>query len=102
MCETFAERLKKMRKKRGLTQKELAKKFNLTKSSFSSYENGNNYPQCDKLIKMADFFEVSVDYLLGRIEIENYNKRENKYFNLNEDTLDIVINILNDLKKSST
>lgn len=53
-----------MRKKAGLTQEELAKKLNVTRSALSQYELGTREPNYDLLLKIADFFEVTVDYLL--------------------------------------
>lgn len=70
---TFSERLKELRKERKITQKELADIFFITKSAVSKYENGVNTPENKLLQNMADYFEVSTDYLLGRT-----NKRDNK------------------------
>lgn len=63
---TFAERLKELRKEKRITQEKLADRFFITKSAISKYENGVNTPENKLLQDMADFFEVSVDYLLGR------------------------------------
>ncbi|MEC1177307.1 helix-turn-helix transcriptional regulator [Metasolibacillus meyeri] len=59
-------RLKALRIKKNLTQKQLAEKINVTNVSVSGYESGNRTPDTDTLQLIADFFEVSTDYLLGR------------------------------------
>lgn len=61
-------RLKKLRTEKKLTQTELGKIINVTKVSISGYENGNRAPDTDTLKKIADYFEVSTDYLLGRTD----------------------------------
>lgn len=58
-------RLKEIRIKRGLTQKELSEKLNIKQNTISSYEIGAIQPSIENLIKLADLLEVSVDTLLG-------------------------------------
>lgn len=70
---TFADRLVKLmeeRKERKITQAELGEKLNLTRQAISSYITGASHPDCDKLLKIADFFNVSTDFLLGKTEVE--------------------------------
>lgn len=62
----FGTILRNLRKKNGLTMKELGARFNLAESTISGYENGTRKPDSETMEKIADFFEVSVDYLLGR------------------------------------
>src|SRR5690625_1517924 len=57
-----------MRTKKKITQEELGRKVNVTKVSISGYENGNRNPDTDTLQKLADYFNVSTDYLLGRTD----------------------------------
>lgn len=64
----LGSRLKKLRIEKKLTQEELGKIVNVTKVSISGYENGNRNPDTETLENLADFFEVSVDYLLGRTD----------------------------------
>ena len=61
----FAERLRELRRSRSLTQKELGIKIGLSKAVVSKYETGMGYPSFDILIRIAQFFGVSTDYLLG-------------------------------------
>jgi len=69
--ETFGERLKRLRKKRNLDQTALANIVGLTQGAISLYERGERDPSTDTLAKLADFFDVSVDYLVGRCAVEN-------------------------------
>jgi transcriptional regulator with XRE-family HTH domain len=62
----FSERLKQLRTNKELTQRELAKLLNLSNGSIAMYETGKREPDFNILEKIADFFNVSVDYLLGR------------------------------------
>ncbi|MBQ3220337.1 MAG: helix-turn-helix transcriptional regulator [Clostridia bacterium] len=59
-------KLKELRLQNDKTQAELAKKLNISRQVYSNYENLINEPSLELLVKMADFFECSVDYLLGR------------------------------------
>lgn len=59
---------KDLRKSKSLTQMELAKLFNIDQTTVSKWEVGKAIPDYDTLQKLADFYEVSVDYLLGRDE----------------------------------
>lgn len=59
-------RLRELRKNRGLTQKDVALSISVSPQSYGYYENEINHPDPQTLIKLADFFECSVDYLLGR------------------------------------
>lgn len=75
----FGERLKELREEKGMSQQDLAYFLNISRSSVSAYENNTNYPDPQILVKLADLFDVSLDYLLGRTkERANYNLL-NKY-----------------------
>lgn len=68
----IGERLKVLRNKRNLLQKDLAEKLNLSQQTISLYESEKRQPDYQILQNIADLFNVSVDYLLGRTDIENY------------------------------
>ena len=70
---TFAERLKAERKKNNINQTQLAENLYLDRSSISKYESGKQIPETPTLEKLADFFDVSIDYLLGKTDIRNYD-----------------------------
>ena len=62
----FAEKLKILRIENELSQVELAKKLSLSKNSINAYEKGRAEASIDTLKKLADIFECSIDYLVGR------------------------------------
>lgn len=64
ICD-FGTTLKQLRKNRNLTQKELGAYIGLSKAVVSKYENSMGYPTFDVLIKIAEYFGVTTDYLLG-------------------------------------
>ncbi|WP_083465531.1 helix-turn-helix domain-containing protein [Thalassobacillus sp. C254] len=72
----FGERLRSLRKEKNITQEGLGKIINVTKVSISGYENGNRTPDTDTLQKLADYFDVSVDFLLGRTNKAAYSNKE--------------------------
>ena len=61
-------RLKELRTSRKISQVKLAMDLNLTQNSISRYENGEREADYDTLVAIADYFNVSVDYLLGRTD----------------------------------
>lgn len=66
----FADRLKYLRQSKGFNQVQLAEKLGVKKQSISNWENDNIMPSVDMLVKIADYFRVSTDYLLGRDDHE--------------------------------
>ena len=64
----FASRLKKPRLERNLSQAQLAEKMNTLQQTIGKYESGVNSPKIEALASFADFFNVTVDYLLGRVD----------------------------------
>lgn len=63
---SFSERLKTLRKQRNISQKELAKALNMSNGLIALYESEKRYPSRDRLEQIADYFNVSIDYLIGR------------------------------------
>lgn len=64
----FNTQLKKIRKERKLTQSEVAAALNITVRQYQRYESGEQTTTLENLIALADFFDVSLDYLCGRSE----------------------------------
>lgn len=62
----FKERLRELRKSKNMTQKQIAKILHCSNTTISNYEAGNNEPSFSILLVLSDYFNVSVDYLLGR------------------------------------
>lgn len=67
----FNIRLRKLREEKNLTRKELADKLQLSYWALSKYETGERFPDPETLNKIADFFNVSLDYLMGRTDIRD-------------------------------
>jgi len=61
----LGERLKNLRELHNMQSQELSKKLGVNSSTISLYEHGSRFPSIDKIIKLADIFGVSVDYLVG-------------------------------------
>lgn len=99
MLFLFARRLKELREEKGLYQKTLSEKLSISRSTITSYESGKRNPDIFTLIKIADLFNVSIDYLLGRTA---FKQKACFYFEaLDEDLLNIIntINLNSDDKQ---
>lgn len=70
------ENLKKIREKRNINQLKIAMDIGITQESISKYETGNAFPSKEILIKLADYFNCSIDYLLNRTDNPNMNKEK--------------------------
>src|SRR5690554_4677039 len=74
----IGKRIRKLRENKGLTQLEFAKSINISNSTLSQYESEHRAPSDEIKIKIADFFNVSLDYLLGQTDdprpIDQVNK----------------------------
>ena len=80
------ERIKELREARGITQVELAKALFVSKQSVSNWENDNILPSVDMLVKIADYFGVSTDYMLSResetrISVEGLTQTQIQHIN---------------------
>ena len=64
----FSVRLSLLREELGISKKDVAQKLNIDQSTYGKYELSKRQPDYDTLLKLASFFNVSVDYLLGRTE----------------------------------
>jgi len=67
----MGEKLKTLRTEKKLTQKQVAAQIGLAISAVSSYESGTRYPSYDVLVKLANIFHVSTDYLIGMTDTRN-------------------------------
>lgn len=63
---TFGEQLEKLRKEQHMTQEEMGEKFGICASTLSNYERGVHQPDLEFIDKVADYFQVSIDYMFGR------------------------------------
>lgn len=73
--ELIMSRIRNLREDRDLTQREMAEILNMSQTGYSKYETGENDIPTAILIRMADFFETSVDYLLGLTDEQKPYKR---------------------------
>ena len=99
-------RLKELREARSLSQDDLGNALGLSKSSISNYENGYRQPDMETLISIADYFDVTVDYVVGRSSLPNFEispKEEiilQVYRSLPEDKRDLILELFLALKSS--
>lgn len=70
----IGQRITQLRKQQNLSQEELAKKANVSRTIVGNYERNANTPSIEVLIKLARIFNVSVDYIVGEGEISSLNK----------------------------
>lgn len=90
-------RLIGLRKEKKMTQREVADKLGIARTTYSGYENGSREPDNDTLQKLADFFGCTLDYLLGRSEIK-YN--ENKLDEKDRRAIDAYMNLPEEIKNN--
>ncbi len=67
--ETFPVRLKNLRESRRIYQRELAEILGVTTRAYQFYESGRSEPNIKTLIALADHFNISIDYLVGRTDV---------------------------------
>lgn len=92
----FHERLKKVREEKNVSREQAAKALGITYSALSKYETNKREPDFELLDKMANYYDVSVDYLLGRTKLKYRFNPDRQY-----DDLDDFLNdpILRDFAK---
>mgnify|MGYP001246076948 CR=1 FL=1 len=89
----FSDRLKELRIEKGILQRELADYLKVSRVTITQYETGNRTPDDEIKIKIAKYFNVSLDYLMGISDVKNPYK-DNK-------DVDVVDEFLLDLKKEA-
>ena len=77
----FSDKMRQLRKKRHLSQRQLAEKLGIAKSTVSKFENDITYPSADILLEMCIIFDIKADYLLGLdnkdwISVDGLNKAD--------------------------
>lgn len=78
---SWGERISLLREAKGMTQEELAAKLGISRSSMSHYEKNRRKPDYVIMSALADIFQVSIDYLLGRVSDNAY-----RHTNLSDET----------------
>lgn len=98
---SFSENLMRLRKAKGLSQEEFANEINVSRQTVSKWELGTSTPEMDKLMQMANFFNISVDDLVNGEDVTS--KVSNKTENNNQNqSVDNNTNINYESKKSSS
>lgn len=69
--DTLGNKLKKLREEKGFTLEYVANHLNTTKTSIGRYEKDDREPKSDMLLALAEFYNVSTDYLLGKSDLRN-------------------------------
>lgn len=98
--DRFAQRLKALRRERGITQQQLADGVGISKGGLSYYENSGRTPDISILERFADYFGVTTDYLLGRTNAQTQKVKLQAVCNYTG-LSDKAVNLLSDLKENS-
>lgn len=110
----FGERIKELRIRKKMTQQELGNKFNMTSTGISYWESGKAIPSMDVINKLSDFFGVTIDYLIGKNELDKNNEgmilfrkaeqvneiEKKKMYDIINSTIDAFLN--NDIKNGQS
>lgn len=89
------QKIRVLRKKKGLTQIQLAKALHLKDASISHYENDERMPSIDTLIKIANYFDVDISFILG---INNSGYSKSKSIRMSDDEVKFIL----ELRKTSS
>lgn len=92
----FGQRLLRLRREQGLSQKELAQKVQISKSTLANYENDLGVPSLPVAEAMADTFNVSLDYLAGGEKTKTITAK-----NLKEDQIQLITELVQEIAKPS-
>lgn len=96
----FAQRLKKLRTEKQISQAELATVLNISNRTISMYEQGNSEPTIETLSKMANYFNVTTDYLIGRSDGRTLENQEiHKSLGLTDESI-ATLNIFKQLENN--
>lgn len=109
------ERLKELRLEKGLSQQQLARQIETTQSNIGRWENGINEPSASQLIKLADYFGCTIDFLVGReddfgVKKDDFNQRVKTkndatflrlYDKLGDSAKKITLDLMHSLEKNN-
>lgn len=77
---SFAKRLNELRVSKNLTMEQLSKDLSTTRGTISNFENEQRKPSLDMVIKIADYFQVSIDYLVGRTNDPTFHRTKKDWW----------------------
>ena len=89
----FATRLRELMETPDISQAKVAEHVGVTRQAISSYSLGTSVPDIDKLVRIAEFFDVSTEYLLGRTEVKKVDATKQaaaEYLDLSEEAIDAI------------
>lgn len=104
----LAENLQMYRKKNGLSQEELAEKCDVSRQAIAKWESGESVPSIERLVFLADLYDISLDELVGRIIVNDYDRFTafvKKFvpseirFGKNDDVSDVLIRYFDFMQK---
>lgn len=104
----LAENLRIQRKKNGLSQEELAEKCDVSRQAIAKWESGESAPSIERLIFLADLYDVTLDELVGRVVLDDYDRFASfvkKYvpgdirFGKDDDVMPVLIRYFDFMKK---
>jgi len=90
----FGEKIKHLRQGKNLTQVQVSERLHISKAMISSYETGIRLPSYEVLIKFAQLFGVTTDYLLGFSRLKSVDVT-----GLSDSQVDLIVRMVNELKK---
>ena len=93
----LSKRLKELRLKNNLTQKELGDLVNVTKVSICCYENGTRYPTLETIINLAECLKTDVNYLLGNDKVIKFKDKE-EYIIMSKEEVKFIIELRKNAK----
>lgn len=90
MISSFSERLKELRAEKGIRSEDAAEVFGVSRATLSAYEMGKSVPDLNVLNKMADFYEVSTDYICGRTSVKKSLQADTSSVKLSQSDVDKI------------
>lgn len=97
----IAERLRLLRDERGLTQKQVAQSTNIPLRSIINYENALREPAAENMVKLEQFYQVSGEYILGRIDRETFNSNCDAISNDLDELISLFVNFKTNFSHAS-
>lgn len=106
----IGDRIKKLRDENNISQADLSEFLGISQQALSKWENGKTQPDNETLVKLSNYFNVSIDYLLGNSESKKINKPYDdelekvlfsKAKDLTYDEKKTIINVINAIKKET-
>lgn len=92
-------RIRELRKEKGLKQIEVAKFLNMSPTGYNKYEISPSEPGIETIVKLAKFYNVSIDYLVGVSDNRNYDRIESLFKNLNAADKEYISNFIERVSK---